>query len=329
MPTYSCNCRCAWCYARNETITGDTSPQGKLLNYIDALAQQGARNCVFIGGEPTCYPDLVSLIQYTRARGISPRMMTNGRRLASRPYVQVLANAGLAACSVSIEGPENLHDETVGVVGAYRESIEGIKNLQDAGIRVNTITTISRRNMSFVVDIIRDIQSLGRIRMGFNMCTGQVGEAGQGADVDQIGIRDYADLATRIAEQFAFVRFYALVPLCCFDLTRVVPLVNAGRIKYACSIWSDAISVDPRGNVLICNHMPQIGLGNLNDEPDNLKVILKEKARLKHKFLSEAPSSKCVNCIYWNTCKGGCSMLWLTQDAEVSIPGIDVQLKAH
>jgi len=319
LPTYSCNNACGWCYAKSRRRADANAPLPVLKNFIDVLALQGAKSCVLIGGEPTCYPDIVELVAYAKARGLTPRMMSNGRRLANKDFVHSLKKAGLATCSISIEGTESVHDEAVGARGAFAESFQGIANCIGAGIRTNTITTIHKKNCMDLEAVIQCVRQLDVRRMVFNMCSPQVGDQDMVIE-GVVGLAQYATLATSLAEKHEFVCFYGLVPLCCYDIDRVLPLIRSGRINFACSIWSDSVSIDPDGNVLVCNHMPHINIGNLH--VDDMVAIVGAKARLREKFRKEAPSKKCVRCPCWNTCKGGCSMLWMRLNAEKVIPGL-------
>ncbi len=320
MPTYACNNACAWCYAKSRAYTSYDTPLYELKESVNLIASRGARDCILIGGEPTCYSQLPQLIEHITGCGLRALMVSNGRNLADIRLVRQLKEVGLSSCSVSIEGSASTHDSTVRHCGAYNATIQGIANCIDQGIPLNTITTIDQNNCGEIEIMINTLLALGVRRLTFNMCTPHINEYGLSGH-EMIEMTQYASLATSIAEHYDCVRFHGLVPLCLYDIDRALPLIKAGRITYACSLWSDSISIDPHGNILVCNHMPNISLGNLRR--DGVDAILAHKARVTKCFRSEAPSLKCVTCQLWNTCKGGCSMLWMKWQADEAIPGID------
>jgi radical SAM protein with 4Fe4S-binding SPASM domain len=297
-----------------------TAPLATLEKFVDTLAAQGGKTCALIGGEPTCYPYLLELIAYIKSKGVKPHMISNGRKLANIDFVRSLKRAGLESCAISIEGIGQVHDEMVGVRGAFTESIKGICNCMTLGIRTKAITTLQKKNYEDVEAIIQCFGNLGIPRLSFNLCSlKDLNDSRKPNSTGLLDLKTYATLATSMAEKYDFVHFYGLVPLCFYDTDRALPLIQRGKIDFACTISSDYLSVDPEGEVLVCNHMHHISIGNLIG--NGITAIIEAKARLREKFQTEAPSKKCVSCLYWNTCKGGCSLLWMRLNAEEVIPG--------
>jgi radical SAM protein with 4Fe4S-binding SPASM domain len=322
-PSYKCNNLCDWCYAGNRLSLASEARFEDLKMYIDKMVQAGAKTCVLVGGEPSIYPLIFDLISYTSKKGLSVRMMSNGRKLSSYDFVLRLKDSGLDYCSVSIEGPEKIHDQTTKVKGSFGQSFQGILNCQKAGLPVNSITTISAINRSYLDDLLISLQRVNLQRAVFNMCSSQP-SGYHDQDVATIDLVEYARIVERIGLQYDFVCFYALVPLCLYDQKKLQKLINLNRLKIACSLFSDTVSIDPQGFLLPCNHMADLNYGNIN-EPGAIGRLLLEKGEDK-KFLSaNAPSIKCVNCTLWNKCHGGCNLIWFSRNAQDYIPGIQTK----
>lgn len=86
------------------------------------------------GGEPTLHPDFMKLIAYFRRR--LPRtpitMLSNGRRLGSRPFAEKFCAAARPPFSVAIalHGPDaRVHDPVTGVKGSFRQTMAGLRNM--------------------------------------------------------------------------------------------------------------------------------------------------------------------------------------------------------
>ncbi|MCX6721236.1 MAG: radical SAM protein, partial [Candidatus Staskawiczbacteria bacterium] len=121
-PSYRCNNRCRWCYVGGMLSRAPEASLEEVKSYIDKMVQTGAKRCILVGGEPSFYPSILDVIAYATSKGVDIRMMSNGRKLASYDFVLELKRAGLTYCSVSLEGPEKIHDETTRVPGSFQES---------------------------------------------------------------------------------------------------------------------------------------------------------------------------------------------------------------
>lgn len=319
-PSYKCNNRCLWCYVGGLL---KEAPEASLIDskkYINKMVSFGAKRCILIGGEPSVYPHILDVISYATFKGLDVRMMSNGRRLSSYSFVLELKKAGLKYCSISLEGPEEIHDKTTRVKGSFKESFKAIKNCKEAGLPVNSITTVSLFNKDYLVDFLETLKEIKIRKAVFNMCSSQPsGYDGQNRAI--INLSDYARIVEDIGARYDFVCFYALIPLCLFDQGKLESLLTSGKLRVSCSLLGFAVAIDPKGFLLPCNHMADINYGNINS-PGILPKVLKHKEKEVDFLSTHAPSEKCINCHLWNTCKGGCSLIWFSRNAEENIPGL-------
>lgn len=146
--TRRCNLKCIHCYAHAKDIPFDnelTTEEGKRL--IDDLAGFGVPVILFSGGEPMLRKDLPELAGYAVNRGIRAVISTNGT-LITAEKAKTLKDIGLSYVGVSLDGMEEIHDRFRGVKGAFRQAMEGIRNCQDAGIKVGLRFTINKFNVA-------------------------------------------------------------------------------------------------------------------------------------------------------------------------------------
>ncbi len=180
--TRACNLKCIHCYAHAVSRSRErelTTEQAKIM--IDDLARFGVPVLLFSGGEPLVRPDLVELARYAVARGMRAVISTNGT-LITREKAKELKRVGLSYVGVSLDGMEAINDQFRGKKGAFRAAMEGIRNCQDAGLKVGLRFTINRMNMGEVSRIFDLLEASNIPRV----CFYHLVYAGRGSDlIDQ------------------------------------------------------------------------------------------------------------------------------------------------
>jgi radical SAM protein with 4Fe4S-binding SPASM domain len=111
------------------------------------------------GGEPTIRKDLPELAAYAIEKGMRAVISTNGT-LITQQMARVLKDIGLSYVGISLDGMEKIHDRFRGVKGAFRAALEGIKNCQDAGIKVGLRFTINKFNVAEIENIFNLLEDM-------------------------------------------------------------------------------------------------------------------------------------------------------------------------
>ncbi len=96
------------------------------------------------GGEPTVYKDILSLIEHCVSIGLKPTLITNGLMLAKTGAVQQYQDAGLRDFLVSLHGVGTVHDEVVGVKGAYVKVEAALDQMQALNVPFRINCTMSK-----------------------------------------------------------------------------------------------------------------------------------------------------------------------------------------
>lgn len=106
--TRACNQACHFC---SNPPSGRELTLEEACRRIDDLAGRGYGGVIFTGGEPTLVPWLPAAVRHAAARGLPPRVISNGQRLAEGGLLEELAAAGLRHLHLSLysERPE-IHD---------------------------------------------------------------------------------------------------------------------------------------------------------------------------------------------------------------------------
>jgi MoaA/NifB/PqqE/SkfB family radical SAM enzyme len=135
--TNACNLRCRMCgqwsehgYARaGRGYRGQALDLGEWKRLADEVAAHGITSVLLRGGEPFLFPGIVGLLEHLRALGISVSIDSNGTRLSD--FASDLVRIGGIHVTVSVDGPEAVHDAVRGVPGSFRQIEEGLAKLSD------------------------------------------------------------------------------------------------------------------------------------------------------------------------------------------------------
>jgi His-Xaa-Ser system radical SAM maturase HxsC len=147
--TESCNSRCLMC---PQPPKRDQEDLVDLALRIISLMEPDTRALGITGGEPTLkWEGLIAVMCSCREHipSASIQLLTNARMLKQYQKARELVDAAkdsLLACVPLYGDVDSLHDDMVGASGAFWESLEGIHNLERAGIPVELRTVITRLN---------------------------------------------------------------------------------------------------------------------------------------------------------------------------------------
>ena len=90
------------------------------------------------GGEPFLFPGIIELLEYLLEKGIATSVDTNGTMLER--YAADLVRLGDVELTISVDGPEAVHDAVRGINGSFRRIEHGLIALraeeEEAGKKV-------------------------------------------------------------------------------------------------------------------------------------------------------------------------------------------------
>lgn len=172
--TGKCNLRCVHCYA-------DSGPQRPLHEYMslqdwkDILDQAAALRCravQFIGGEPTMYPELPSLIERARAVGFETiEVYTNGTHFKPRLKESFLHNRVDLAFSIYAENA-GVHDVVTQQNGSFERTLESIRWALASGLSVRAAIIEMDANAGHTVRAQELLRAMGVTKIGVDRVRG-------------------------------------------------------------------------------------------------------------------------------------------------------------
>lgn len=157
--SYQCNNRCDFC----ATGTRAQIHEPEVRDLLVQERERGAKWLELDGGEPTLHPELFQLIESARALGYERiTLVTNARRAAYPEYARGLARSGLTHVRAGIQGATStVHDRDVGALGAFEQTVSGIRHLSSNGLELEASVTLTRNNYESLDALVRFLSSLG------------------------------------------------------------------------------------------------------------------------------------------------------------------------
>lgn len=159
--TQACDLACFHCRASAQPHRNPlelSTLEGKKL--IDDIAELDPPIFIFTGGDPLKRPDIYELVQYAAEKGLHPAMTPSATPLLNRDSLLSLKQAGLRRLALSLDGPTPaLHDSARGVTGSFAKTLEGMYWANAIGLPVQINTTVSRRNVAELEQILAVIRN--------------------------------------------------------------------------------------------------------------------------------------------------------------------------
>ncbi|MCP4764127.1 MAG: radical SAM protein, partial [archaeon] len=162
--TYNCNEKCSHCYIPENKLNkfpNELNTQ-EIKRVFDKLWDIGVPHIALTGGEATTRTDLLELLEYGQNKGFVMGVITNGRKFSDKKFVKEAIKSGLDYVQITLESnnPE-IHDDMVGIIGAWEDTVRAIKNFAEEKIFWMTNTTICEKNVNTIPDTINFLHNLG------------------------------------------------------------------------------------------------------------------------------------------------------------------------
>ncbi|MCX7794273.1 MAG: radical SAM protein [Thermodesulfovibrionales bacterium] len=304
--TERCNLRCRHCYQTGngkgemtfkqiEKATEEISDT--LISWQETYGIKISPSVNITGGEPFLRRDLYHIAYLMSRHGFDIYILTNGT-LIDRDAAHNLYNLGVKGVQVSIEGPEHIHDFIRGK-GSFFKSMDGIKNLLEAGLEVTLNVTLSSVNAEHISNLIRLASQMGIQRLGFSRLVAS--GRGRGMADKVLGSEDlrriYKDILFSKIDNLKIVTGDPLA----LQLNKSVS-VDEGDIPLGgCAAGISGITILPDGTMTPCRRL-LIPIGNIKkDSFRNVwatsRVLGSLRDRTKYK-------GKCRSCKRWASCRG-------------------------
>jgi uncharacterized protein len=205
-PTLACNFSCDYCFENQSNIRMDEATEQALLAFSDRqMNHVGQVRLCWFGGEPTlCLPTIERLqnaFQQLAAKHqidfVPASIITNGY-LLDGAMAHRLAGMGIQLAQVTLDGPEEIHDQRRKLhsgKGTFRRIVDNLAQAADIltiGVRIN----VDRDNIDSAYEVIEILDRKG-ILPKVNVHFAQVNSTGAAC----VNIRDRCFAAEEFSQR--------------------------------------------------------------------------------------------------------------------------------
>jgi len=320
--TQDCNLTCAYCY--NVWNRDKDYPRGILstdetkLLIAKALRQSRTRHITFSGGEPYLRDDLMDVMAYCKFVGARINMITNGTLLDRRTIEDTIAR-GVQMFEIQLPSADG--ETTTRLMGANANDdiVRALTHVKAAKGRVVAVIVCTKENVGTLAETYRLLFALGVDGVMLN----RMNPGGRGAlNIDRLmpGPTEFEsalDITVEAMEKYKLAVSVSIpVMPCLIDMKEKYPSIGTGF----CAAGTERayFTMDPLGNLRVCNHTSRI-LGNLLDSSFG-------ELAARGRAFYEAKPTYCEACVRVDECLGGCKAA--AEECYGEITGMDPFLKA-
>ncbi|GBD04426.1 Antilisterial bacteriocin subtilosin biosynthesis protein AlbA [bacterium HR19] len=176
--TLSCNLRCSHCYISagfGKDFSMDIPTIKKLADEFEKI---GVISVVISGGEPLMHPKIFEIADIFKDKGLRVNLSSNGTLINSKNFKKLKV---FDYIGISIDGPEEIHDEFRGVKGAFSKSLKSLRICVENGFPVGVRLSITHKTADFIPFIFDLAEKIGVPKVYFSHLVG----SGRGRYLEQ------------------------------------------------------------------------------------------------------------------------------------------------
>lgn len=212
------------------------------------------------GGEPLLRKDLPEILAYLRQRDIEPMIITNGTLLTPKRVAATLIGGNYEVTLLSYKA--ETHDLLAGRPGAWQKAVDGMINVNRAGGNLIAAFVATRLNYQDLFWTAQMAIAMGAIAIMYNRLNLSLHTlecASQLLPTPEM-VHENLDTLEEIGGKYHLPISISVVCEPCVVNTQGYQHVHFGWCPLAGE--NSYFTVDPLGNLRICNHSPII-LGNI------------------------------------------------------------------
>lgn len=301
--TTECNLSCRYCYnhwkapGAEKLFFNSYKQSRKVLKKL--FKQTDIKHVTFTGGEPFLSERFTELVLFTRMKGKTVTIISNGNTGDTNEYSDIL-NLGINLFEFPLHSatPES-HDQMTGTPGSWLNSLNSIKHVLKTGGSVAVAVVLTRYNFKGIVETIDFLKDLGIKQIMLNRFN--IGGTGirerKNLELNHLELKEtYKSVDSYINNNSISITSNVCTPRCIL-IPEEYPNISFSYCNP--DISKRVITMNPHGDLRVCNHSP-ITFGNVLR--DNLNDILTSTYIESWK---ERPDY-CKDCKVFHRCFGGC-----------------------
>lgn len=155
--TKACLLACQHCRAQAQRTPGPgelTTAEGERLLKDIATFGHPAPVVVFTGGDLLMRHDIFQLLEVARGLGLRIAVSPSATALLDQATLERFAALGIHSLSLSLDGPEAVHDQIRGIDGTYASTLTALRSARAAGLTVQINTVVMRRTVEHLPEVV-------------------------------------------------------------------------------------------------------------------------------------------------------------------------------
>lgn len=159
--TYRCNFSCKHCYVPFCYRKTRELSTKKVFSIVDQLRDSGCFFLGFTGGEPFMRRDFLKIVEYTKKKGISPIIYSNGSLIGPKE-AKILAGLQINKVDITLPAMTKLAFERItGVKGSHARVFRAVEWLSKYGVALGFKTCLLKENQNQINEITKFCRSIG------------------------------------------------------------------------------------------------------------------------------------------------------------------------
>ena len=286
---------------------------------IDELAAHQIPSLLIRGGEPFLFPHIIELLDYINSKGMFTSIDTNGTML--KDYAEDLVRIGKLHLTISVDGPEEIHDAVRGVKGCFQKIQEGVARLHErertsdrtVSTSINfTISPYSVKGLGAMPDIARNLGIRTICIVPYYYIPDEVGKVYECELKEHLGCSAFSwsgfhhDESGMDFEEFQTQHNTYLSRLDGFHDFPYLPLSEEEYQTWFCDAVTSVrsvtctnveklIDIQPRGEANFCVDFPDYVIGNVK-EATIAEVWNSDRANRFREYRRKQPLAVCYRC---------------------------------
>ncbi len=309
--TALCNERCLHC---GSSCIGK-APEGELTTAeFKGILDQVKRDfditdlqlCI-TGGEPLLRKDFFEIMEYARDLGFLWGMTSNGSLITKEMAIR-LRDSGMKTISISVDGLRENHEWFRRTPGSYDRSIQGVKNLLEAGAPIQHVqitTVVNRRNIDELDAMYEEFSKLG-IRSWRVINMEPIGRAKEIPEL-MLTPEEYQ----RIFDFIWKMRFAGPMEVC-YGCSHYLGVELEREVRpwyFLCNAGIYTASITSTGDITACldiERRPELTQGNVRK--DDFTEVWKNRFEIYRTDWRK--TGPCEQCEYYEHCAGDSFHTW-------------------
>jgi MoaA/NifB/PqqE/SkfB family radical SAM enzyme len=324
--TNHCNLRCQMCgqwsqegYIR--TNMDSLKHEMTLADWkrvVDELAAHDIPSVLLRGGEVFMFPGIVELLDYIHAKGMYISIDTNGTMLEQ--FAEDIVRIGKIHLTVSVDGPEPVHDNVRGVEGTFQKVKAGVARLAELEAQSEnkisrsicfTISQYNYRHLGVMPEVARSLGLKSIAIVPYYYFPNWVGKVYQkelrelgclayswigfhhedsGVDFDEFQ-RQYRQFQATLGEVYSYP--YMLLDEGQYCAWFKDPQSQVGPVH--CQNVEKLIDIQPDGSANFCVDFIDYSFGNVKDASIE-QLWNGERAEAFRQYRRQKPLAACYRC---------------------------------